>query len=406
MSNEAAFRSEGARFPRFFGRGTASERGGVDRLARRIDGGPERPRGERGGALSWPVSPPRREVETQMVAPPSTIPAVVASHRATTAAPFADDAAPPILIDDEARCPVPVEIRRGGLGLVAAIGLHLFGLAALLAMPTDVPAGGGEATEAIEVAMVSAEDEVDQIAATAAPAPTPAETEPVATETIPPPESEPAPIETATLEPPPVEPVTIAEPPPPEPPTPVVAAEPPPIEAPVLATPAAAEEAAPPPPPAEATPAKVPPKPEPRRPRRDEAPKKTLRAAAETTRAVAEAASSAARNAVSGAQAAGAEAAAGAGVVADWRASVMAALARAKRYPEGARDRGVEGRAVVTFTLSRDGTVGSVRLARSSGVAALDAETLAMPLRARFPAMPPGGPAVQSFTAGVRYDLR
>lgn len=405
MTNEAAFRSEGARFPRFFGRGAASERGGVDRLARRIDGGPERPRGERGGALSWPVSPPRREVETPMVAPPSTIPAVVASHRATTAAPFADSAAPPILIDDEARCPVPVEIRRGGLGLVAAIGLHLFGLAALLAMPTEVPAGGGEATEAIEVAMFSAEDEVDQVAATAAPAPTPAETEPVATEAVTPPEPEPAPIETATLEPPPVEPVTIAESPPPEPP-PVVVAEPTPIEPPVLATPAAAEAAAPPPPPAKATPAKVPPKPEPRRPRRDEAPKKTLRAAAETTRAVAEAASSAARNAVSGAQAAGAEAVAGAGVVADWRASVMAALARAKRYPEGARDRGVEGRAVVTFTLSRDGTVGSVRLARSSGVAALDAETLAMPLRARFPAMPPGGPAVQSFTAGVRYDLR
>lgn len=405
MSNEAAFRSEGARFPRFFGRGAASERGGVDRLARRIDGGPERPRGERTSALSWPVSPPRREVETPMVAPPSTIPAVVASHRATTAAPFADDAAPPILIDDEARCPVPVEIRRGGLGLVAAIGLHLFGLAALLAMPTEVPAGGGEATEAIEVAMFSAEDEVDQIAATAAPAPTPAETEPVATEAPPVPEPDPAPIETATLEPPPVETVTIAEPPPPEPP-PVVVAEPPPVEPPVLATTAAAEEAAPPPPPAKATPAKVAPKPEPRRPRRDEAPKKTLRAAAETTRAVAEAAHSAARNAVSGARAAGEEAAAGAGVVADWRASVMAALARAKRYPDGARDRGVEGRAVVTFTLSRDGTVGSVRLARSSGVAALDAETLAMPLRARFPAMPPGGPAVQSFTAGVRYDLR
>lgn len=405
MTNEAAVRSEGARFPRFFGRGAASERGGVDRLARRIDGGPERPRGERAGALSWPVSPPRREAETPMVAPPSTIPAVVASHRATTAAPFADGAAPPIRIDDEARCPVPVEIRRGGLGLVAAIGLHLFGLAALLAMPAVAPAGGGEATEAIEVAMVSSEDDVDQIAAAASAAPKPAATEPVAAEAVPPPEPEPAPIETATPEPPPVEPVTIAEPPPPEPSPPVVTAEPPPIEPPVLATTAAAEDAAPPPP-VKATPAKVPPKPEPRRPRRDEAPKKTLRAAAETTRAVAEAASSAARNAVSGARAAGAEVAAGAGVVADWRASVMAALARAKRYPEGARDRGVEGRAVVTFTLSRDGSVGAVRLARSSGVAALDAETLAMPLRARFPAMPPGGPAVQSFTAGVRYDLR
>ena len=89
-----------------------------------------------------------------------------------------------------------------------------------------------------------------------------------------------------------------------------------------------------------------------------------------------------------------------------WRAAVLAALAAAKTYPEEARAQGRGGRAAVRFTIRRDGGVDGVALAASSGVATLDAATLAMPRRARFPAMPAAAGSSQSFTAGVRYDLR
>lgn len=95
----------------------------------------------------------------------------------------------------------------------------------------------------------------------------------------------------------------------------------------------------------------------------------------------------------------------GAGEVSSWRASVMAALARAKRYPEEARALGRTGRASVTFTIRRDGSVVGIALASSSGVGSIDGATLEMPRRAAFPPMPAGAGGTQTFTAGVRYDL-
>lgn len=95
----------------------------------------------------------------------------------------------------------------------------------------------------------------------------------------------------------------------------------------------------------------------------------------------------------------------GAGEVSSWRASVMAALARAKRYPEEARALGRTGRASVTFTIRRDGSVVGIALASSSGVGSIDGSTLEMPRRAAFPPMPAGAGGTQTFTAGVRYDL-
>jgi protein TonB len=103
----------------------------------------------------------------------------------------------------------------------------------------------------------------------------------------------------------------------------------------------------------------------------------------------------------------GAAPTAGAAEVASYRSRVLAHLARFKNYPESAQDAGIQGRATVSFTITRSGGVTSVALAGSSGTGILDQATLAMVRRAQpFPAMPAGGPASMSFNAVIRYDLR
>jgi protein TonB len=72
---------------------------------------------------------------------------------------------------------------------------------------------------------------------------------------------------------------------------------------------------------------------------------------------------------------------------ATWRGALMAHLNRHKRFPPGATGAGV---ATVAFTIDRSGRVLSSRLVRSSGDAALDAETVSLPRRASpVPAPPP-----------------
>lgn len=421
---DVAFRSGDLAFqPRRFWRGRASGRGGSDRFAPRTEGVVDRARGE--GSMRpvpWPVVPRRDASFDVMVAPSSTIPAVVALPRVTTAAPVTapDDAdAPAIRIAADARCPLPVDLRRRGLGVVAAMVTHLLCLAALLAMPRIEASGGGLETEAVEIAIVFAEASLDAEAG-AVSAPREATPEPMPPQPVPP---EPLAAEPPPLAPPsdeaavalplaPVPPEPAADPAPPEP---VRLAEPepppPPEEPQVLATAAPAETAVPPPPvvtpPPEPPAVRVdPPKPEPPAKPKPQPAKAERRAVAKPRATAPAPPGNAARDSTSGARSAGAAPAAGAGAVADWRAAVLAALARAKRYPDDARDRGVTGRAVVAFTLSRDGSVTAVSLVTSSGVPALDAATLAMPRRAAFPPMPAGGPQTQSFTAGVRYDLR
>lgn len=61
-----------------------------------------------------------------------------------------------------------------------------------------------------------------------------------------------------------------------------------------------------------------------------------------------------------------------------YAAAIARLLQRALRYPPGARDAGIEGTAVVTFTIARDGTILAPRLERSSGESALDSEALAL----------------------------
>lgn len=417
---DAALRSDGGspfRFPR---RTRVSERGGLDRFAHRLAGGPDRARTDvPPRPVPWPSPPSVGTAASRMVAPSSTTPAVVVHPRITTAGPLeiAVETAPPITLGDRPRPTPPAPPRRVGFGVVAAMLTHLLGLAVLLAAPAIESSGGGVEAEIQEISLVFTEASLDTIAgapaaATAADEPPPADplplVEPVAAEapTAPPPEA-PVPIETAAAEiaPPPLE-------------TPALLATPLPAE--TTAPPPPAETVAPqppvePPPPAPrpiSTPTSAPPRPASRptvRPdsRPAPAPRKAERKSAEKPRAAAAAAApgNAARDAVSGARSAGEAPGAGAGAQADWRAAVLAALARAKRYPDDARDRGLSGRAVVSFTVSRDGSVGAIALAASSGVPALDAATLAMPRRAAFPPMPPGGPDIRTFTAGVRYDL-
>jgi protein TonB len=90
---------------------------------------------------------------------------------------------------------------------------------------------------------------------------------------------------------------------------------------------------------------------------------------------------------------------------ANYNGRVAAHLARHKQYPAAARSAGSQGTATVAFTLDGGGRVTSVRLTRSSGIASIDQEVLAMARRASpFPAPPDG--RGRNFTVPVRFNLR
>jgi periplasmic protein TonB len=108
------------------------------------------------------------------------------------------------------------------------------------------------------------------------------------------------------------------------------------------------------------------------------------------------------------ASAASAGAAAAAAALPSYRDRLAAHLQRYKEYPSQARSAGQQGVAMLSFTVSRSGQVLGSRLAGSSGVAALDAETMAMIRRAQpLPAFPPEmTQASLSFTVPVRFSIR
>lgn len=92
---------------------------------------------------------------------------------------------------------------------------------------------------------------------------------------------------------------------------------------------------------------------------------------------------------------------------AEWSHMISAALERAKRYPAEATSRNEQGTAVVTFSIDRSGRVLSSRLARSSGHAALDQETLATVARASLPPAPAGHAGSHfSFSVPIRFNIR
>lgn len=74
----------------------------------------------------------------------------------------------------------------------------------------------------------------------------------------------------------------------------------------------------------------------------------------------------------------------------NYQGMILSRLQRAKRYPSDARRRGIEGVAVLSFTVGANGQVNGARIARSSGHAVLDQAVMAMIRRAGpFPPIPP-----------------
>lgn len=85
-----------------------------------------------------------------------------------------------------------------------------------------------------------------------------------------------------------------------------------------------------------------------------------------------------------------------------YKSRILSKLRAAKRAPKAA----VSGRVVLSFTVSRSGSLISARVAKSGGHPALDQATLAMARAAApFPPMPAGmNRASMSFTVPVQYN--
>ncbi|MGB8277074.1 MAG: TonB family protein [Methylovirgula sp.] len=89
--------------------------------------------------------------------------------------------------------------------------------------------------------------------------------------------------------------------------------------------------------------------------------------------------------------------------MASWASEVLARINAAKRYPEAAREAGESGTATLAFTVDASGQVLSARIARGSGSAALDRETLALAHRlGRLPPPPNGRTPI---SVPVRYSI-
>lgn len=93
---------------------------------------------------------------------------------------------------------------------------------------------------------------------------------------------------------------------------------------------------------------------------------------------------------------------------ANYNGLLSAHLQRFKQYPPASRAKGEQGVAMLNFTVSRSGQVLKSSIAKSSGSAALDSETMAMVRRAQ--PLPPFPPQMTqdsiTVTVPIRYSLR
>ena len=226
------------------------------------------------------------------------------------------------------------------------------------------------------------------------PAPPKQEATPAPPEAPPPPEPEAAP-------PPPEPPVAVAEPPPPEPPPP----EPPPPEPPPPQpeAPVAASEPPAPPLPQKHVVKKLP-KPV---PRRQEVPQPTQAylPSPPPQLPAAPAPSAPPQTAMAPtlvpAPVPSPEASAG------YRALLSAWLESHKRYPDAARQRGEEGRAVLRFSVDRSGRVLDYAVTSSSGYPDLDQSVEEMMRGATLPPFPAGMPQpIMQVSVTIRFSLR
>jgi protein TonB len=94
--------------------------------------------------------------------------------------------------------------------------------------------------------------------------------------------------------------------------------------------------------------------------------------------------------------------------VASWHRKIVMQIERHKGYPAAAQARHQTGIAQLAFTIDREGRVVASRIVRSSGVAALDQETIATVRRAQpFPPPPPNMPGETfDFTLPIRFNIR
>jgi periplasmic protein TonB len=92
--------------------------------------------------------------------------------------------------------------------------------------------------------------------------------------------------------------------------------------------------------------------------------------------------------------------------IATWRSQVLTILEHNKRYPATARARDEQGVTQFGFRIDADGHLMSRRIVKSSGSAALDAETLALLERAQPYPPPPPDFAGQEQVFQMNYRLR
>lgn len=90
-----------------------------------------------------------------------------------------------------------------------------------------------------------------------------------------------------------------------------------------------------------------------------------------------------------------------------YKSKVLARLRSVKRYPDAARRKGLEGTAVLSFTINARGQVTAARISGRSGHAAIDRAALAMARNAApFPPFPPGmGRQQMSFRVPVQFSI-
>ncbi|BAI76020.1 tonB protein (plasmid) [Azospirillum sp. B510] len=244
-----------------------------------------------------------------------------------------------------------------------------------LALALGVHAAAGVAMVAWHVPVMPADADPPAVLLDLAPLPTP-QPEPAPAIDIPVPQPVPEPMPEPVTEPPP------PEPPPPEP---VVEQPPPPPEPPPVVEPEVVLPKPPPDPPKPKPEVKKeapPPKPEKPKPEKPKPPRPVAQPVQQAQPAPVAAPPAPAAPAP-------AAPAAASRAMPSWQGRVLGHLERNKRYPRSAQARRQEGVAQVRFTVDREGRVLSVQLDRSSGVAALDEETVEMVRRASPLPAPP-----------------
>ncbi len=90
-----------------------------------------------------------------------------------------------------------------------------------------------------------------------------------------------------------------------------------------------------------------------------------------------------------------------------YNSKILARLRAAKKYPAAARGKGIEGTAVLSFTISSSGRLTSARVVRGAGHALLDSAVLSMARNAApFPAFPSSiSKSQMTFSVPVQFKI-